>query len=487
MRIKARTRWLAGAAVPAALVASSAALLPGQAVRPASAGTSPIQHIVVLDLENQSFDHLLGFWCQTATMPDGVTPRCGTGDAMPASVTLSNGAAVTPSVSPDVVPAESHTVQSQLAAMDGGKMDGWQNEQAGSCAAPAYGCVSGYTPAQIPNIIALANAGAINDRFFEFSSQPSWIGHMYAVAATTDGFSTNNPVKVPGGPGGPGWGCDSNEVANWGPALKSGIGKQVVPSCVPDYALGLPNGGAFRPTPVLNVPTIMDRLDAAGLSWKIYGATKTDKAGPGGQYSGYIWSTCPAFASCLDTPQDGSLVDESQFFTDAAAGTLPNFSLITAGGATIGAADSCHNGFSITACDNYVGQVASAVMNSPQWSSTALLITWDDYGGFYDSQPPPGSDPDGTAEGIRLPLIAVSPYAVPDSTDSTPATFTSILAFTEQNFGLPPLEVNDELAYPLTAMFNLSAPPVRAAKPRMVTRPVPKGDHIEWWEAKQDT
>ncbi len=455
------------------------------AQNPSTVASSPIQHIVVLDLENQSFDHLLGFWCQTATLPDGITPRCGAGDAMPPTVTLSDGTVVTPSVSPDLIPAEDHSVQGQVAAMNGGAMNGWQNEQNGTCTGPAYSCVSGYTPAQAPNITALAGAFAMEDRFFEFSDQPSWIGHVYAVAGTTDGFSTNNPVTPPGGAPAPGWGCDSNKIANWGPPLKSGLGKYKVPSCIPDFATGLPNGGAFEPTPVLSVPTIMDRMDAAGLSWKIYGATTTSRPGPGGAYNGYIWSVCPSFVSCVDTPQDNSLVDSGQFLADAAAGNLPSLSLITAGGSNV--TGGCHNSFSMTACDNYVGQVASAVMNSPEWSSTALIITWDDFGGFYDSQPTPGTNPDGTAEGIRLPLIAVSPFAVPVSTDSTPATFASILAFVEHNFGLPPLEQNDASAYPLGSMFNLAAPLELRPHVHMANRRLPAGEKINWAAAKQDT
>jgi phospholipase C len=352
-------------------------------------------------------------------------------------------------------------------------MAGWQREGNFTCtASTGYRCLSGYQAPQEPNIIALATKYAINDRFFESMDSPSWGGHLYAVAGTLDGFTGDNPVTS----GGPGWGCDSHKLAAWAAG-----GLQ--PSCVPDFALNpvqYPNGGAFEPTKALYVPTIMDRLDAAGLTWKIYGpASPSD--------GGYDWAVCPSFAECLDTGQRANLVDESQFFTDATAGTLPAFSLITAGGATIGARDSCHNGFSMTACDNYVGEVAKAVMSSPEWSSTALIITWDDFGGFYDSQPPPGTNPDGTQQGIRLPFIVVSPYAKPAFTDSTPATFASVLAFTEQNFGLPSLGENDATAYPLSNLFNLSATPARTVKPRMVTRPVPKGDHIQWWEANQGT
>lgn len=446
---------------------------------------TPIQHVVVLDLENHSFDNLLGFWCQTATLPDGITPRCGPGDAMPASVTLANGTVVTPTVDPDVVPLLNHNVASQVAAIDGGKMDGWGNIPKGpggpACdAAHHYQCISGYQPTQDPNITTLAGAYALEDRFFSLKDSPSWGGHLYAVAATTDGFSGDNPLPAKGVALGPGWGCDSNRLAAriYGPAQ---------PSCVPDFSLPLPNGGAFRPTSVLHVPDIMDELGAAGLSWNIYGA-----AAPlsNTNWAGYQWSVCPSFAGCLDTSQHSGLVDQSQFFADAAAGTLPSWSLITAGGASLAAQEAtCHNGVSMAACDTYVGQVASAVMNSPEWSSTVLFITWDDYGGFYDSAAPP-VNPDGTQEGLRLPLIAVSPYAVPESTDSTPASFASILKFTEQTFGLPPLEANDASAatYNLGGMFNLNAAPALQHRVlRMVTRPVPRGDHLVWSQAREDT
>jgi phospholipase C len=461
-------------ALLSAVAAAVAVLAPLGAV-PTQAQSSPIQHIVVLDLENHSFDNVLGFWCQAATLPGGVTPRCGPGDAMPASVTLSNGARVTPYVMPDVVPSVNHSMTSQLAVMDGGKMDGWQKTAGGTCAAtttPPYQCIGGYTASQLPNITALAGAYPIEDRFFSLKDSPSWGGHMYAVAATTDGFTGDNPLPPTGGTAGPGWGCDSNLVARWA------AGGPWQPSCVPDFALNpaqYPHGGAFEPTKAGHVPTIMDSLDTAGLSWRIYGEASTSGLG-------YEWSVCPTFADCLDTSQRANLVDSGQFLTDAAAGALPAFSLITAGGSNV--AGNCHNGFSMTACDNYVGQVAQAVLNSPEWSSTALFITWDDYGGFYDSQRP-AVNPDGTQQGIRLPLIVVSPYAQPAATDSTPATFASILAFTEHTFGLPPLGTNDSSAYGLSGMFNLAAAPRLGHRPHMATRPVPRTDHIQWQQARQ--
>ena len=92
-------------------------------------------------------------------------------------------------------------------------------------------------------------------------------------------------------------------------------------------------------------------------------------------------------------------------------------------------------GFSITADNDWLGQVASAVMNGPEWPSTVLFITWDDCGCFYD-QVPPGVNPDGTAQGPRTPLVIVSPYAKPSYTDTTATTFAGILACTEHTSGL---------------------------------------------------
>jgi phospholipase C len=175
-------------------------------------------------------------------------------------------------------------------------------------------------------------------------------------------------------------------------------------------------------------------------------------------------------ADCLYTSQRQNLVNAGQFITDAKAGNLPALSIVTAGGTPNLALDSCHNKFSMTACDNYIGQLAAAAENSPQWGSTAVFITFDDFGGFYDQVPPP-VNPDGTQEGPRLPLIIVSPYAKAGYTDTTATTFAGILAYTEQNFGLAALGPNDAQAYPFSNAFNYSQAPLKPA--RMVTRPLP--------------
>src|SRR5205814_2413502 len=108
-------------------------------------------------------------------------------------------------------------------------------------------------------------------------------------------------------------GCDSYKDAKWWDGSKYVL----EPSCIPDQ-----NGqGPYRSSPVRYVPTIFDRLDASGLTWKIYGGVGTDLA--------YGWTICPSFYECLGSAQKNNLVDPSNVVTDAQAGSLPSLSIVT--------------------------------------------------------------------------------------------------------------------------------------------------------------
>jgi phospholipase C len=444
-----------GTASAAGLGTASAAA--GPVTASASTVSTPIRHVVVIDLENHSFDEVLGFWCDQ-------TGRCPAG-GMPATVRLSNGAVVKPKVSPDIIPIVDHSLTAQPTAINGGKMNGWE-KLSGCSAATGYACVSGYQSSQIPNITSLANHFAISDKTFSMADSPSWGGHLYVAMASLDGFRGGNPGTPKGAAKGPGWGCNSGKVTPWGPKA------QQVPSCVPDYSLSKtkhPYGGAFEPTPVPYHATIFDEIQAAGLSWKIYGAATGNN----------VWAICPSLAECEYTKQHKNLVDASQFMPDAASQTnFPAFSVVTAGGAHDPArGGSCHNGSSMTACDNYIGDMIKAVEKGPNWKSTAIFITFDDCGCFYD-QVPPGVNPDGTLQGPRLPLLIVSPYARPGFTDNTTATMAGILAYTEHAFGLAALGSNDAAAYAYGKAFNYAQAPLPPAA--MVRRPLPRGSrHID--------
>ncbi len=406
-----------------------------------------IQHVVIFFQENHSFDNVLGILCaeNVRAMPcQGATTGI-----------LPGGSTIPLSQPPDIVPNGAYNPTSQAIAMDGGKMDGWPG--LGTCRPPTYPCYSAYRPTQIPNLTALATKFTVSDMTFEQNPVPSWPGHMELAAGTLDGFLGFNPVyntnqSPPPPPQGPGWACDSNEDALWS---SSGTGSgTLVPACIPDPSLDparYPNGGAYRATPVQHVDTIMDRLDAAGLSWKLY-------------ENNYIWAICPTFADCLDTPQRASMVPTNQFVTDAQKGTLPNLSVLLPSGGVTGQT-SQHNGTSMANGDNWIGQAVSAVENGPDWSSTAIFITYDDMGGFYDHVAPtiPGA-------GVRVPMVIVSPYAKPGFTDSAPATYASMLAFVEHAFTLAPLTPADSGAYDYSSSFDYSQAPLTGAV--MTQRPI---------------
>jgi phospholipase C len=404
----------------------------------AGASATPIRHVVVIYQENHSFNNVLGDLCV-------VDKRC-VGSVAP--VRLKGQGVVAQHIASDIVPPIHHDNLSQKTAVNNGRMNGWGGVI--GCQAPAYACLSYYTPDQIPALASLARKFVIADHAFQSSFAPSWGAHLaFATGGTLDGFTGDNPQPTAGITVGPGWGCDSNKTADWVSPSGAVLSQ---PSCVPDYSLSLPNGGAFGSTSVANVPTIMDRLDAAGVSWKFYTPPSTS--------AGYVWAICPTFAECLDTTQANHLVPTTQIVTDAASGQLPAFSIVS----PLMTA-SQHNKTSMAAGDNWIGQAVAAIENGPDWSTTAIFIAYDDCGCFYDSvAPPPG-------EGIRAPVVIVSPYARPAFTDTAPADVVgSILAFVEQTFNVAPLTSVDANAYNFSASFNFAQVPIR---PAPLPKPLP--------------
>ena len=123
---------------------------------------------------------------------------------------------------------------------------------------------------------------------------------------------------------------------------------------------------------------------------------------------------------------------------------------------------SDHSPAGVCAGENYSVQIISALQKSTAWSSSALLMTWDDFGGFYDHVVPPKADLYGL--GARVPLLVISPWAKHGVIDSTQYEFSSMLRLAEDNFGLAPLTARDANANKLCNAFDFSqtpAPPTR--------------------------
>lgn len=413
----------------------------------------PISHVVIIDMENHSFDNVLGALC--AQVANGTIARPQPCDGA-TSGTLSGGTVIPLARASDIVPIVDHNVEAQQRSIDGGLMDGFDTQK--GCTTAEHTCVSQYDPSQIPNLAALAESYVISDRTFELSSSPSWVGHMVLAAGTQDGFQGNNPVpSTSTSLKGPGWGCDSyNDAAWW-----DGTAYIMVPSCIPDE-----NGaGPYRTSPVPYVPTIFDRMGDAGLSWRLYGGSGGTEGG-----GGYVWAICPTFYECLSS-QRTNWVPEPNVIADGAAGTLPNFSIVIPTGKV-----SQHNKDSMTLGDNWIGSIVAAIQSGPDWPQTAIFITYDDCGCFYDHVAPPQP-----GWGVRVPMVIVSPYAVPGGTDSGPATYASLLAFTEHLFGVPALADADAAAYDYAGSFDYVQPP-SLAQVHMGRRAIPASERT-WLEA----
>jgi phospholipase C len=445
----------------------------GEVLRPVAASSAvtthipktPIQHVVVIFQENHSFDNVLGGVCVNDHLAcDGTTTGV-----------LHDGTTIPLAVAHDIVPVVAHYTAAQNVAVNGGAMNGF--DLMAACNAPVYKCYSQFDASEIPNLRTLAESYVISDRTFSESPIPSWGGHMDLIAGQTDGFVGDNPTvsnkraRMPQ----PGWGCDSRLDAQWKNPADPSASFISVPACVPRGD----GFGPYRPSPVAHIPTILDRLTGAGLSWSLY----SDVAPKG---TGYIWSICPTFASCLYDKHNHNQPSpywksRSTFTSDVAAGRLPSYSVILP---SFGL--SQHNGASMLAGDNYIQRLVSSVMNGPpsQWASTAIFITYDDCGCFYDHVAPPA----GSGLGIRVPMVIVSPQAKASFVDSTQASYNSMLAFVEKNWALGPLTAGDRNAYDYCNSFVFTTLPCtgpafathnvggRAAPTRVKLRPsvVPK-------------
>ena len=213
-----------------------------------------------------------------------------------------------------------------------------------------------------------------------------------------------------------------------------------------------PNGHPAL-SPVPHITNIFDSLDAAGDTWKVYN-----------QFSAF--DVCSYFATCAHSVQHKNVVKSAQVIPDAMAGKLPALSLVLPDNNKQTGNASQHNLSSMAVGDNWIGNVVRAIQNGPDWSSTAVFITYDDCGCFYDHVPPPTP-----RLGIRLPMVIVSPWVRPGYTDSRVVSFVGMLAFTEHVFGLAPMSADDASSYDYMDAFDFTSAPT-LSRTRMVTSTV---------------
>jgi phospholipase C len=353
-----------------------------------------IQHIVFIIKENHTFDNYF------ATFPgvDGATRGL-----------TSTGQVVPLARMPDVYRAGLCNGWScAIIAMDGGKMDKFDLISGG------FSAYVQATENDIPNYWAYARQFVLADHYFTSVHGPTVPNVFYAIAAQSGGVIDN------GGNPGPGTDCAGN---SWG--LFAVLGS---------------TGNITYQAPCFDFQTLADSLNAAGLTWKYYAEDDT-----GGIFT--------SIRQIHDSPDfRDHVASTAQFLVDAQKGHLPAMSwLFPSSPLTEEPPESICGG------ENWTVQHLNAVMQGPDWNSTAVFLTYDDFGGFYDHVPPPQLDVFGL--GPRVPLLIISPFAKAGYISRTVYEHSSILKFVETRYQLPALTARDGAASDMLDSFDFTQQP----------------------------
>jgi phospholipase C len=292
-------------------------------------------------------------------------------------------------------------------AIDGGAMDGFD----------PLGAVQ-YKKSDIPVYWAYAQNFGLGENFYTDAASSSTPNHIAMIAGQTG--SNDQTIHVHG--------CLSpaNDVV-----LQRDAGSNET------YG-----------QPCYNIPSIPQEANAAGLTWKYYGTAP-------------VWDAPQYVNNIKNSPQYSS----TQIITDAKANNLPNISFVTPGEDS----QSDHPPQPTQPAQNFVSSIVNAIMHSSEWNSTAIFVTWDDFGGWYDHVPPPQVD--GIGLGPRVPLLVISPWAKPGYISPQQGEFASFDKFIEEVFNLPSLGARDSLASTSDLMdyFNFSQTP----DPKLIEAKVP--------------
>ena len=398
----------------------------------ASNGLESIEHIVVLMLENRSFDHMLGFLYTSAgnVSPagqpyEGLTGKETNPDASGNPVSVSQITPSTPNAyfMPGADPGEGYkATNDQLWGSDTApasgtastnqgfikdyaytlgweKNDGWSILQ-GTTANDIMGC---FTPEALPVLSALAKGYAVCDHWFASAPTETLPNRAFLLAGTSQGHMDDK-------------------------------------------------------TKTYTCPSIFGSLTKAGVSWVVYGydaepLTKAD-----------FPDTSSAPASNFGLFKD--------FQAAAAAGTLPAFAFLEPSWGSTG--NSQHPNYDVALGEQLIHDTYEALRSGPAWDKTLFLLTYDEHGGCYDHVSPPwgATPPDATAGefgfgfdrfGVRVPAVLISPLIAPGTVyrvpaGSTPLDHTSVLKTIEQRWNIPPLTKRDAAAPGFGDVLTLTTP-----------------------------
>jgi phospholipase C len=395
-------------------VVAVAALVPR--VVGAQPAPSPIRHVVIILQENRTFENIFHGYPGAHTVDAGKTSSGGTVALQPAHL-------MTP-----WDPA--HRYATWLNQYNNGAMDGFDRETVdyGTGAPPDF--VFSYAlRSDVQPYWDMAAEGALADAFFADHRSASFAGHQFPIAGASGPISASEPDYYAADNPKGGQTCDTPGA---GPAvnLTTGAEDEKYTSCL-DYR------------------TIADLLTAKGATWRFYidATSATSK---------YV-SSFAVIKHIRDNPAQWKNVVSPAVtvLADAQNGSLASVSYV------VGAfANSDHAGQMVPSSNgpSWVATVVNAIGQSPSWGSTAVFLTYDDWGGWYDEQPPPTTF-NAFEPGFRLPFVVVSPYARRGVSHAT-HYWGSVLHFIEGNFGLGSLGTSDARSDDLADMFDFTQQPL---------------------------
>ena len=387
MRLRAALAATAAVAAGAALAAGAAVQAQQVAPRRAADTTAPgihlIKHVIIITQENRSFDDYFGTFPGADGIPKGVClpdPR--------------NGGSDKPYVNhADSVRDDPHGNGAMPVDVDRGKMNGFVREAEHKlCVRTTIPCrpnVMGYhVGTDIPNYWDYARHFVLLDHYFDASDSWSLPSHLYLVS---------------------GWAARCAKAHD----VKSCVGGPPVERSPED------------PEP-FEWTDITYLLHKSQVSWSYYldhGAISPSNP----QGVSIHWNVLPGFPDVHADKQLPSIRPLTVFTKQAKAGTLPHVSWVEPN-----FADSEHPPALTSRGEAFVTRVINAVMRSPDWKSSVIFLSWDDWGGFYDNIRPPRVDREGY--GIRVPGIIISPYARHHFIDHDVLSSDAILQFIEDDF-----------------------------------------------------
>lgn len=389
---------------------------------PAFARTSPsskISHVVIIFQENRTVDDLFNGLPGADTVRSGMNSKGKTLALKPISLSAAYDLG--------------HKHSDFELEYGGGNLDGFDKDSSNCLGAmvcpPKDVRAYGYVPRnEVQPYFTMATSYAFADRMFQTNQGPSFPAHQYIVSGTstvTNGSSlraADNPLNPQGGKAG---GCDSTPGTLVPVIDTSGKVSQNVFPCFKRLSL-------------------MELIDGKSLTWRYYQETR----GAG------LWNAVDAIFRIRTSHEYDSDVatPSSRVLTDIAAGKLADVVWVTPN-----AIESDHARATNGSGPSWVAAIVNAIGQSQYWSDTAIFVTWDDWGGWYDHVPPPLLN--SYELGFRVPLVVISPYAKTHYVSHTQHEFGSILKFTEEVFGLPSLHTTDERADDLSDCFDFSQSP----------------------------